>query len=401
MGRTLNNRLEKKLRTKLNLPIYTTRCIRIGIVFLVKLIDVFVYMKLQCIFKKEVISEQQATSYLEQYYVNGTEYHKIDRGVAWLDTQEYDLSIIIPCYNVEEYVFDCLESVRNAVQNHVNIEVLVIDDGSTDKTLEIIKEMKLSNNFKIIVQENKGLSGARNRGISNSKGQYLMFLDSDDQLISDNLLILLEEAKKNQVELIDGTYTMLMDNQSSFEIEVDEVNYSSFDVMKLPNNLSGYVWGRLFHRKLWNKTQSPERFWFEDTQLLYSIYPQVKVYKRINVPIVMYRINPEGITISSKGNPKSLDALYLIEYLLIEAKQLGIPSSDLTEISLMQLSSILFRRIKNLNPEIIESAFVVACTYVENYLPSETNWTNFYLRELYQAFINRDYKKWKLLSKYI
>ena len=90
-------------------------------------------------------------------------------------------SIIIPVYNVEEYIKDCLESVKN--QTYKDYEVIVVNDGTKDKSMDIVKNYDV----KVINQENQGLSGARNTGAKEAKGEYLIFLDSDDW-IDKNLL---------------------------------------------------------------------------------------------------------------------------------------------------------------------------------------------------------------------
>ena len=96
------------------------------------------------------------------------------------------ISVIIPAYNVEEYIEECLRSVMN--QTLKEIEIICIDDGSTDDTLKILSSLKDEDaRICIISQENKGLSSARNQGILKSKGQYILYLDSDDKLELDAL----------------------------------------------------------------------------------------------------------------------------------------------------------------------------------------------------------------------
>lgn len=95
-------------------------------------------------------------------------------------------SVIIPVYNVEKYIEECLISVLN--QTLKEIEIICIDDGSTDDTLRILNNLKEEDSrICIISQENKGLSSARNQGILKSKGQYIFYLDSDDKLELDAL----------------------------------------------------------------------------------------------------------------------------------------------------------------------------------------------------------------------
>ena len=95
------------------------------------------------------------------------------------------VSIIVPMYNVENYIQECIESIIN--QSLKEIEIIVVNDGSTDnsiKKLECIKD----NRIKIINKQNGGLSSARNEGLKVANGQYLIFIDSDDFLISDDCL---------------------------------------------------------------------------------------------------------------------------------------------------------------------------------------------------------------------
>ena len=94
------------------------------------------------------------------------------------------ISIIIPVYNVEKYLEECIESVIN--QTYRNLEIILVDDGSTDKCLETCKEYeKRDNRIKVIHQENAGVSVARNVGIDFSTGQYIGFVDSDDFIEKD------------------------------------------------------------------------------------------------------------------------------------------------------------------------------------------------------------------------
>lgn len=112
------------------------------------------------------------------------------------------ISIIIPVYNVEDYVEDCLQSVLNQTMD--DYEVICIDDGSTDDSVKIIKDY--SSRFRHFVlcehKVNKGLSAARNTGIENSSGEYLFFLDSDDFIEPDTLEVLAERMDSDQLDML-------------------------------------------------------------------------------------------------------------------------------------------------------------------------------------------------------
>ena len=104
-------------------------------------------------------------------------------------------SIIIPVYNVEKYIKKCLDSVFN--QSYKDFEVIVVDDGTKDNSMELVKKYDV----KIINQENMGLSEARNNGVKKAKGEYLIFLDSDDYIEKD-LLKELDKSSKNNPDII-------------------------------------------------------------------------------------------------------------------------------------------------------------------------------------------------------
>ena len=115
------------------------------------------------------------------------------------------VSVIIPVYNVEKYLRECLESVIN--QTLKDIEIICINDGSTDKSYEILKEYaKLDHRIRILNQSNMGQSAARNRGLEIAKGKYVYFMDSDDWLEKDALKCLtdISESKNLQILYFDG-----------------------------------------------------------------------------------------------------------------------------------------------------------------------------------------------------
>jgi glycosyltransferase EpsH len=111
------------------------------------------------------------------------------------------ISVIIPVYNVERYLNQCIESVIN--QSFSRIEIILVNDGSTDTSTEICNQWeKKDSRIKVIHQENKGLSGARNKGIEESSGKYLTFLDSDDWLNSDTLELTVKLAEEHEYDLV-------------------------------------------------------------------------------------------------------------------------------------------------------------------------------------------------------
>lgn len=109
------------------------------------------------------------------------------------------ISVIVPVYNVAPYLRHCIDSIIN--QTYQNIEIVFINDGSTDDSAEILTEYESKDSrIRVIHQKNGGLSNARNNGISNSKGSYITFIDSDDYVSKDYVSYLLDLLRKNNFQ---------------------------------------------------------------------------------------------------------------------------------------------------------------------------------------------------------
>ncbi len=138
-----------------------------------------------------------------------------------------EITVIIPVYNLELYIERCLESICN--QQFENIEILVIDDGSSDSTGRLIKKMaEIDRRIKYIYQENKGVSVARNKGIKLSTGKYIMFVDGDDY-IQNTMIAQMYKNKKNSDMIIskldiESTTEKYINTQSKEDVIKDLIN---------------------------------------------------------------------------------------------------------------------------------------------------------------------------------
>lgn len=135
------------------------------------------------------------------------------------------ISVIIPVYNVEQYLEECLDSVINQTYN--NIEIIAINDGSKDRSLDILKKYASTYPIKIFDQENKGNSIARNRGIDLAKGKYINFLDSDDYLSLDAYENLINQMEKNDVDLIRFAAEPFVDGVD-YNIDKNQYDFSKY-----------------------------------------------------------------------------------------------------------------------------------------------------------------------------
>ena len=124
------------------------------------------------------------------------------RGTAPLEESMRSVSVIVPVYNVEKYLARCLDSLLN--QTQPDIEILVVNDGSTDASGHIVDEYarKYPDRIRAFHMENEGVSAARNRGVAKAQGKYLTFVDSDDYVTGDYLERMVTAAEKNSSDLV-------------------------------------------------------------------------------------------------------------------------------------------------------------------------------------------------------
>ena len=223
---------------------------------------------------------------------------------------KYDLQIIVPCYNVEQYVEDCILSVLNQKTKYSFI-VTLVNDGSTDNTLNILKKYEDNEHIELIDQKNKGLSGARNSALKNMKAKYITFLDSDDMMCENSIECMLDAAFNNpDCDIVEGNYKELKKGK------LIKKNEYKVDAVSKPTNLYGFPWGKLYKAELWKNYQFAEGYWFEDTILAFIIFYEAKKAFTIKQYIYIYRIRQGSITQTCKTSNKSIDSFYITELLM-------------------------------------------------------------------------------------
>ncbi|MEK6730699.1 MAG: glycosyltransferase [Pseudomonadota bacterium] len=166
------------------------------------------------------------------------------------------ITVIVPVYNAEQYLHQCLSSV--VCQTYRNIEVVLVDDGSTDGGSKIYNEYALDDNrIKIIRTENNGPASARNRAIKIARGEFLFFLDADDFLERDSLAVLIEWHKETGADVIIGGFNKIRNDHSVVPqniyldkqlLDLSSVARYAMQYLERPNRflLFAYSWGRLF-----------------------------------------------------------------------------------------------------------------------------------------------------------
>ena len=165
------------------------------------------------------------------------------------------ISVVIPCYNCEKYIKRCIQSIFN--QNYENYEIIFVDNNSTDKSLEIVKSLK-SNKLKVYQCQEKGVSNARNFGLTKAKYEYCMFVDSDDYLESNCFVTLNNIVKSNNcVDIIYFNYYSILNNKKIKSNDISETKkiskfeiQNSFIAKLLKTEFWGSVWRILIKKSI-------------------------------------------------------------------------------------------------------------------------------------------------------
>ena len=228
------------------------------------------------------------------------------------------ISVIVPIYNVEEYLEECLESIRN--QTYTNIEVILVNDGSTDGSKEICERFcQQDNRFKLVTQENQGLSAARNRGVKESIGEYIMFVDSDD-VVKYNIVEVLFFYMNSDVDIVECQITRckdeLVDNKSTsimFKGESTEAILKSIEFKEV----KFCAFTKLYRRELVEKVPFLEGYIYEDVYTGMNYLKYIRKMVVVDLKGYYYRVRPNSIMTKS-FNEKNLD-IFPIGKKLIES----------------------------------------------------------------------------------
>lgn len=201
------------------------------------------------------------------------------------------VSIIVPIYNAEKYLDSCIQSVLR--QTYTNWELILIDDGSTDKSGRIAEEYGFADELiTVFHQKNLGVSLARNQGIDEATGNYVVFLDADDELIEDCLAKTVNIAEETNADVVAGRSC---ENQELFQ---DRIIWTGAEALEnsLKDHLFTYsAWAKLIRREFIGKTRfTPDIRINEDSYFVFQLLCKQNVFVLTNDVIYFYRANSES-----------------------------------------------------------------------------------------------------------
>lgn len=226
--------------------------------------------------------------------------------------EEKKISIIIPIYNVEKYLPACVESILQ--QTYKNLEVILVDDGSPDRCPVICDELaQKDDRIRVIHQKNKGLSGARNTGIDNAQGDYLIFVDSDDTVEQTLVEELYTYAEKWNCAIVAcGRNYIFEDGQIVCKIAHDESKVYGFEeAMQEMNSFRLFdmsAWAKIYREELFEDIRFPEGKLSEDYYIMYKLFDKAQTIGYVAKPLYNYLQRQSSISRNKKINHDFADA---------------------------------------------------------------------------------------------
>lgn len=271
---------------------------------------------------------------------------------------EIDLDIIVPVYNVEGYLRDCVNSILSQKTGY-RFRVLFIDDGSTDQSGRILDSLPPDPRMLVIHQENKGLSGARNTGIAQSVGTYLLFVDSDDRLAPGAVEALLSAAFSRNAALVQGCFATFTGSETPRR----ELSFPASAVLNPPlNTLPGYAWGKLIRRDCFHHLRFPVGYWYEDSINAHILFPSLLrdrgTVVGIDRVVCHYRENPQGISRVAQTKPKALDSFWITKALFADRRFFSLENTQFDYEAVLDMILLTFGRTKG-QPRNVQQALMV------------------------------------------
>jgi len=220
------------------------------------------------------------------------------------------ISVVVPVYNVQDYLPRCLDSLYN--QDFDDIEIILVNDGSKDDSLAICKKYAQKHGRTIVVdKENGGLSDARNVGTEAASGEYIYYLDSDDWLAPGAIKTLYDFAASNNCEIVQGGFYYAYDDHLLYDNSRKHPQILNRDdaMLELIKNdyVKNFAWGKLYKADIVKKYQFPKGKYYEDAYWQHLIIHDCNRYGIVPTPLYYYRQRESGI--SGEFSIKNLDLL--------------------------------------------------------------------------------------------
>ncbi|MCR5680733.1 MAG: glycosyltransferase [Prevotella sp.] len=235
------------------------------------------------------------------------------------------LSIIVPVYNVEKFIRSCVESILKQGLDETCFEVIIVNDGTKDRSMEAIVDIiETHYNLHVITQENQGLSVARNTGLAQATGEYVMFVDSDDMLVPNSVQYLLDKALASKADLVVADFVRMTHEQIVLlpAQPVDQHDGNSQEMtgeeLLMRKTVPGFncVWKTLYRREFLNDNaiRFVPHIYFEDVPFTYQCYAKARKGLVVDWLLYIYQVGHASIITSSFNKKKGMDYSFCVAH---------------------------------------------------------------------------------------
>ena len=231
------------------------------------------------------------------------------------------ISVIVPIYNVEKYLRRCLDSICN--QMYQNLEIVLVDDGSTDSSGKIADEYaRRDTRFHVMHKQNGGLSDARNAGLSYCHGTYIVFVDSDDYVTEDYVMVLYDLLKHNHADISVVSLTHQEEELSKISDSTAAKIYNTKEALQdlLYQRISTSANAKMYRAELFSDIRYPQGRLYEDVIATYQIFEKATKVVWCDIKKYWYYVRTDSI-VRSVFNVKKMDYVYNCEEVLEEVKK--------------------------------------------------------------------------------
>ena len=272
--------------------------------------------------------------------MNDKELVNEDGKMLKLNDEDFLISIVIPIYNAEKYLEECLNSIKN--QTYKNFEVIMVNDGSKDESETICKRfLEYDARFRYFTKENGGVSSARNLGLDNVKGDFITFIDSDDWIAENHLELLINSIKKTNSDIvvscykefdnnIDTYYTIVYTKQEKNLLNFEKMNRDDFltifpKLMSINVCFNNAV-AKLFRKELVNNLRFDTSIKYgEDLDFYFSLYLNVESISYVDELTYVYRIHGDSTT-SNFNQEYAEQELSIFKKMFKKIQEIGLPT---------------------------------------------------------------------------
>lgn len=348
--------------------------------------------------RKVEMTEAQAKEIITRHYPKVEDKAEI---INLPINNEVDLSVIMPVYNYEDIIEGTIESVLNQKTKY-NYELIIVDDGSRQAAKDILEKYKSNPKVKVIHQENGGIGVARNTGLNNAVGKYIMFVDCDDTVHDDIVEVLMSKATENDIDMVMCAHNLSKESKGVITSVTPNI-YPKYNLMGYKDgdyimNFPGLPWCKVYKRKMFNNVRFLPGYWYEDTIVQFLLYRVCDSFEYIPSVKYEYRWYEKNFShIQTKAPDRVVQRYWILERCIEETERMGLKKDAVFyKLLIRHLGSYYLNSLDNMDEKSVDALFCLAAELLKKNKPTEKYHLPYALREIEKYILKQDINRWKM-----